>query len=583
MKSFVVFLLSVGFMYPLLAQLPDGIKTVSEDGYGDYYFDKEKSPIIKGKIYNLSPSEIGGLAIEDSIPLPHQEELFIDTILVNDKGEFTYSLPYSYPYQQVNLIAPELPQTIVNVHEGLSITWNAKKFDLDSEKYILEGINFSSKDGAMNVFLQAHANYQKDLRQELFKMQSAIMHPDNPDSFNEKRNKLGKINEALKALDQDFIQYYSLQNLQSEKGLEDPAQFTWFIKNEREANYVGNLLVLNWQKDQLTESEWEEIQQFESYSTTYSHFFYRYLSNYIRARTLEKFMDRDWEQLKSYSRLTPQLEVVLDSLAAFQLKAETGNPINPSKERKFTGMLWGMMGDTLNPLYFSQTFHYIDSLFPPSKADYLKTYIREGGVSTDIEDLMIASLETDWTIAVKSKEQQQKEKISLQAETTLAKSVPIPNPIAVGTPLEQTSFGAQLYHLTDSSGVTFITDLILAQKGKALLIDFWGTWCRPCIKEMPHSKSLQVALKDQPIQFVYLCTARGTDIMIWKKAIASLKLPGLHFFVEEPQMKELFELFSLKGYPSYLFIDKQGTYQKGVITYMQETTKEQLMELVAGE
>ena len=34
MKSFVVFLLSVGFMYPLLAQLPDGIKTVSEDGSG---------------------------------------------------------------------------------------------------------------------------------------------------------------------------------------------------------------------------------------------------------------------------------------------------------------------------------------------------------------------------------------------------------------------------------------------------------------------------------------------------------------------------------------------------------------------
>ncbi|MEL6193722.1 MAG: TlpA disulfide reductase family protein, partial [Bacteroidota bacterium] len=223
------------------------------------------------------------------------------------------------------------------------------------------------------------------------------------------------------------------------------------------------------------------------------------------------------------------------------------------------------------------------SLFPGPKADYLKTYLRRGGISTEIEELMIASMETDWAIAVKSKEQKQKENITQQAEVILAMSVPIPTPLPVGVPIEKTSFGAELYHLTDSSGVSFITDLIQAQRGKALLIDIWGTWCRPCIKEMPHSKSLQVALKDQPIQFVYLCTARGTDIKIWKKAIASLKLPGLHFFVEESQMKELFDLFSLKGYPSYLFIDKQGTYQKGVITFMQETTKEQLMGLVNPE
>ncbi|MEM7513714.1 MAG: TlpA disulfide reductase family protein [Bacteroidota bacterium] len=583
MKFGLIFLFSIGLTLSLCSQTPKEIKTVKDEDYGDYYFDKEDRPVVTGRIKNLPPSEMKGLTIEVSIPLPHQEELFKDTIFVNEDGEFNYQLPYSYPFQQVILVSKDLPQTMINVHEGLTIKWDANKFNLKSEEYILEGVNFSGRDGAMNVYLQAHANYQKELRQELSKKQSALMNSKSSESYNEKRNKLGKIHEAIKALDQDFIQYYSLQNLQKEQGLEDPSQFAWMIHNERKADYLGKILVLNWYNDSLKESEWEEILKFESYSTTYSHFFYSYLSNYLRLRTYEEFIDRDFQQLKSYSKLTPQLSVVLDSLTTFQLKEENGNPIDPTKERKYTGMLWGMMGDTLNPLYFSKTIHYIDSIFPPPKADYLKTYIRRGAVSTEIEDMLIASMETDWTIAVKSKEQRQKKDISQQAEAILDKSVPILNPVAVGTPVEETSFGAQLYHLRDSSGVSFITDLIQAHQGKALLMDLWGTWCRPCIREMPHSKTLQQALKDQPIQFVYLCTARGSDINIWKKAIATQQIPGIHFFVEEPIMKELFDLFSLKGYPSYLFIDRQGTYQEGAITYMRETTEGQLISLVNSE
>lgn len=39
-------------------------------------------------------------------------------------------------------------------------------------------------------------------------------------------------------------------------------------------------------------------------------------------------------------------------------------------------------------------------------------------------------------------------------------------------------------------------------KGKTLFINFWATWCRPCIKEMPSIEKVKETLKDENIQFL---------------------------------------------------------------------------------
>lgn len=41
-------------------------------------------------------------------------------------------------------------------------------------------------------------------------------------------------------------------------------------------------------------------------------------------------------------------------------------------------------------------------------------------------------------------------------------------------------------------------------EGKALFVNFWATWCAPCIKEMPSLEKMQKAFdEDQPIVFFY--------------------------------------------------------------------------------
>ncbi|MBL6449249.1 TlpA family protein disulfide reductase [Fulvivirga sp. 29W222] len=49
-------------------------------------------------------------------------------------------------------------------------------------------------------------------------------------------------------------------------------------------------------------------------------------------------------------------------------------------------------------------------------------------------------------------------------------------------------------------------------KGKALLINFWATWCRPCIQEMPSIEKASETLKEENIEFLLVSNESASQI-----------------------------------------------------------------------
>ncbi len=56
------------------------------------------------------------------------------------------------------------------------------------------------------------------------------------------------------------------------------------------------------------------------------------------------------------------------------------------------------------------------------------------------------------------------------------------------------------------------------QQGKTVFINFWATWCRPCIQEMPSIAALQTQLAGENIEFFFASDEEVERIQKFKES-----------------------------------------------------------------
>jgi thiol-disulfide isomerase/thioredoxin len=104
--------------------------------------------------------------------------------------------------------------------------------------------------------------------------------------------------------------------------------------------------------------------------------------------------------------------------------------------------------------------------------------------------------------------------------------------------------------LVDGSG-TFSLE---KQKGKVVLVDFWATWCAPCIAELPHLQKLSESYDPDQFTMVGIVLESGerAEILdfIDEKSITYPNLLG------DDDSKESFGPFL--GFPTKYLIDREG-------------------------
>ena len=106
------------------------------------------------------------------------------------------------------------------------------------------------------------------------------------------------------------------------------------------------------------------------------------------------------------------------------------------------------------------------------------------------------------------------------------------------------------------SGEGLFDALMKPYRGKVVLIDFWGTSCRPCVKAMKLMKPLKKELKGEPVAYVYITGTSAAPLEVWQQMIPDIG--GDHYRLERKLYQGLVKQFDIQGVPFYLVVDREG-------------------------
>ena len=94
-------------------------------------------------------------------------------------------------------------------------------------------------------------------------------------------------------------------------------------------------------------------------------------------------------------------------------------------------------------------------------------------------------------------------------------------------------------------------------KGQIVVLNFWATWCPPCVEELPSLMVMQERMRKRGV--VVLGVSIDVDGDAYHRF---LKLHGINFLtVRDPEQK-VAGMYGTSGWPETYIIDRQGVMRR---------------------
>lgn len=107
-----------------------------------------------------------------------------------------------------------------------------------------------------------------------------------------------------------------------------------------------------------------------------------------------------------------------------------------------------------------------------------------------------------------------------------------------------------------------LKQLLQPYQEKYIYLVSWGTWCGPCMKEIPHYNAFMAKMDTSRIQPLFL--ASRSPEPRWRSVIEAHDLGGAHHLLTARQTEQLCGELKLCGYPSHALISPGSTELEAV-------------------
>jgi len=106
--------------------------------------------------------------------------------------------------------------------------------------------------------------------------------------------------------------------------------------------------------------------------------------------------------------------------------------------------------------------------------------------------------------------------------------------------------------------VKTLKNILSENKGKVIYIDFWASWCAPCLDAMPAAKELRLDYEDREVYFLYVSIDRNYGK--WMDALNSTELEDYsgNYLLLNQESSDMINDLKIEYIPRYLVFDRNG-------------------------